>query len=76
MRWQSLSPAALRQETHGRQTITTHKHYNFQLFQSINVIDLQNNRGTLVPCRGAEAEDTTFRVAKRVLDVNYLTEGR
>ena len=49
---------------------------NFQLFQSINVIDLQNNRGTLVPCRGAEAEDTTFKVAKRVLDVNYLTEGR
>ena len=48
----------------------------FQLFQSINVIDLQNDRGTLVPCRGAEAEDTDFKFAKRVLDVNYLTEGR
>jgi len=49
---------------------------NFQLFQSINVIDLQNNRGTVVPCRGTEAEDTSFKVARRVLDVNYLTEGR
>ncbi|MGB1884841.1 MAG: DUF1329 domain-containing protein [Gammaproteobacteria bacterium] len=49
---------------------------NFQLFQSINVVDLQNDRGTLVPCRGAEAEDTEFKFAKRTLDVNYLTEGR
>ncbi len=49
---------------------------NFQIFQSINVIDLQNNRGTLVPCRGAEAENTSFKSAKRLLDVNYLTEGR
>ena len=49
---------------------------NFQLFQSINVIDLQNDRGTLVPCRGAEAENTEFKFAKRTLDVNYLTEGR
>ena len=49
---------------------------NFQLFKRINVVDLQNNRGTLVPCRGAEAEDTTLKYAKRLLDVNYLTEGR
>ena len=48
----------------------------FQLFQSINVVDLQNNRGTLVPCRGAEANDTELKEAKRLLDVNYLTEGR
>ena len=48
----------------------------FQLFQSINVIDMQNDRGTLVPCRGCEAENTEFKFAKRVLDVNYLTEGR
>jgi hypothetical protein len=54
----------------------TPKGTNFQLFQSINVVDLQNNRGTLVPCRGAEAEDTTLKHAKRILDVNYLTEGR
>ena len=49
---------------------------NFQLFQSINVIDLQNNRGTLVPCRGTEAPNQNLKRAKRVLDVNYLTEGR
>jgi hypothetical protein len=48
----------------------------FQLFQSINVIDLQNNRGTLVPCRGVAADDTELSEAKRLLDVNYLTEGR
>lgn len=48
----------------------------FQLFQSINVVDLQNNRGTLVPCRGANAPTHDFQFAKRVLDVNYLTEGR
>ena len=48
----------------------------FQLFQSINVVDLQNNRGTIVPCRGCEAENTTLKYAKRLLDVNYLTEGR
>jgi hypothetical protein len=48
----------------------------FQLFQSINVIDLQNNRGTLVPCRGVSADDKSFSEAKRLLDVNYLTEGR
>jgi len=40
------------------------------------VIDMQNDRGTLVPCRGCEAENTEFKFAKRVLDVNYLTEGR
>jgi len=49
---------------------------NFQLFQSINVVDLQNDRGTLVPCRGANAPNHDFNFAKRVLDVNYLTEGR
>ena len=49
---------------------------NFQLFQSINVVDKQNARGTLVPCRGIAADDTTLKRAKRLLDVNYLTEGR
>jgi hypothetical protein len=48
----------------------------FQLFQSINVIDLQNNRGTLVPCRGVSADNTELKEAKRLLDVNYLTEGK
>ena len=45
-------------------------------FQSINVIDLQNNRGTLVPCRGIGNPDTDLNVVKKILDVNYLTEGR
>jgi hypothetical protein len=45
-------------------------------FQSINVVDLQNGRGTLVPCRGASFPNTTLKEAKRTLDVNYLTEGR
>ena len=48
----------------------------FQLFQSINVVDLQNNRGTLVHCRGAEAPNKELKDMKRLLDVNYLTEGR
>jgi hypothetical protein len=30
-------------------------------FQSINVIDKQNNRGTLVPCRGVSYPDTTIK---------------
>ena len=45
-------------------------------FQSINVIDVQNSRGTLVPCRGNSYPDTTIKDVKKVLDVNYLTEGR
>ncbi len=45
-------------------------------FQSINVIDLQNNRGTLVPCRGIANPDTELDDVKKILDVNYLTEGR
>ena len=49
---------------------------NFQLFQSINVIDLQNNRGTICPCRGVSAPKNKFSTVKRQLDVNYLTEGR
>lgn len=45
-------------------------------FQSINVIDLQNDRGTLVPCRGQSYPDTDIQKVKRTHDVNYLTEGR
>jgi hypothetical protein len=45
-------------------------------FQSINVIDLQNKRGTLVPCRGNSFPNTAFKKVKRTHDVNYLTEGR
>ncbi len=49
---------------------------NFQVFQSINVVDLQNDRGTLVPTRGISAPRNEFSKIKRLLDVNYLTEGR
>lgn len=49
---------------------------NMSSFQSINVIDLQNNRGTLVPCRGVAYPNADIKDVKRVLDVNYLTEGR
>jgi len=49
---------------------------NFSAFQSINVIDLQNKRGTLVPCRGIAAPATDLNEVKKILDVNYLTEGR
>jgi hypothetical protein len=48
----------------------------FQLFQGINVVDLQNNRATLIPCRGTAAPKNDFKKIKRMLDLNYLTEGR
>ncbi len=48
----------------------------FSLFQSINVIDIQNNRGTLVPTRGIAAPATDLDEVKKILDVNFLTEGR
>jgi hypothetical protein len=37
---------------------------------------VQNNRGTLVPCRGIAAPATDLDEVKKILDVNYLTEGR
>ena len=45
-------------------------------FQSINVIDKQNGRGTLVPCRGNSYPDVSIKQVRRTHDVNYLTEGR
>jgi hypothetical protein len=45
-------------------------------FQSINVIDLQNKRGTLVPCRGNSFPMVDISDVKKTHDVNYLTEGR
>jgi len=45
-------------------------------FQSINVLDHQNDRGTLVPCFGNSYPTPEFRKVKRTMDVNYLTEGR
>ena len=54
----------------------TPKGTRIESFQSINVVDLQNGRGTLVPTRGAGFPLTTLKEAKRTHDVNYLTEGR
>jgi hypothetical protein len=45
-------------------------------FQSINVIDKQNNRGTLFPCQGHNYAPQKLSKLKKVLDVNYLSEGR
>lgn len=45
-------------------------------FQSINVIDKQNDRGTLVACMDQSYPDTSMKKVRRRLDVNYLTEGR
>ena len=45
-------------------------------FQSINVMDHQNSRATLVPCFGNSYPFPEFRKVKRTMDVNYLTEGR
>ena len=45
-------------------------------FQSINVIDHQGDRGTLVPCFGNSYPSPKFTTVKRTMDVNYLTEGR
>lgn len=56
--------------------VTTPDGLKVSSFQSINVIDLQNNRGTLVPCRGIGNPDTDLNEVKKILDVNYLTEGR
>ena len=45
-------------------------------FQSIQAIDLQNNRGTIIPVRGVTYPVNKYSDIKRRLDVNYLTEGR
>ncbi|MEM7543071.1 MAG: DUF1329 domain-containing protein [Pseudomonadota bacterium] len=49
---------------------------NVPSFQTINVIDHQNGRGTLVPCFGNSYPFPEFKAVKRTMDVNYLTEGR
>ena len=45
-------------------------------FQSIQAIDKQNHRGTIIPVRGVTYPKNKFSVVKRRMDVNYLTEGR
>ena len=49
---------------------------NVSSFQSINVQDHQNDRGTLVPCFGNSYPTPVFNQVKRTMYVNYLTEGK
>lgn len=53
-----------------------HRGLRVAAFQSINVIDLQNGRGTLFPCQGHNYAPQKLSKLKKVLDVNYLSEGR
>ena len=53
-----------------------HRGMRVAAFQSINVIDLQNDRGTLFPCQGHNHAPQKLSKLKKVLDVNYLSEGR
>ena len=46
-------------------------------FQGIDVFNLQNGRSTMIPSREGIAYPTvTIKAAKRVLDLNRLTQGR
>ena len=46
-------------------------------FQGIDVFNLQNGRSTLIPSReGIVYPTVTIKAAKRVLDLNRLTQGR
>lgn len=46
-------------------------------FQGIDVFNLQNGRSTLIPSReGSGYPNMTVKHAKRVLDINRLTQGR
>ena len=45
-------------------------------FQGIQVVNLQNGRATLIPCRGLSYPRTELSKIKRDLDINILSEGR
>lgn len=53
-----------------------HEGMRIGAFQSINVIDKQNGRGTLFPCQGHNYAPQKLTYLKKVLDVNYLSQGR
>jgi hypothetical protein len=71
----SEDPHAQEQVTNWKAKVTP-PGTRFSIFQSINVMDVQNNRGTLVPTRGIAAPATDLDEVKKLLDVNHLTEGR
>ena len=72
----SDDPQAADQVTGPFKALPTPKGTRASQFQSINVVDLQNKRGTIVPCRGIANAATDLAQVKKILDVNYLTEGR
>ncbi len=45
-------------------------------FQGIQVVNLQNWRATIIPCRGLSYPKNELQKIKRTHDVNRLTEGR
>lgn len=53
-----------------------HRGWRVPAFQSINVMDLQNDRGTLFPCQGHNYKPKKLSYLKKILDVNYLSQGR
>ena len=53
-----------------------HRGARVAAFQSINVIDKQNDRGTLFPCQGHNYAPKKLSYLKKILDVNYLSQGR
>jgi len=53
-----------------------HRGMRIGAFASINVIDKQNGRGTLFPVLGQNYAPAKLSYLKRILDVNYLSQGR
>lgn len=58
-----------------RRDMPTKGGINIPLYQSINIIDVQNDRGTLVPVFEVYYPVNKASKIKRMMDVNRLTEG-
>jgi hypothetical protein len=58
-----------------RRDMPTKGGINIPLYQSINIIDVQNDRGTLVPVFEVYYPLNKASKIKRMMDVNRLTEG-
>jgi hypothetical protein len=75
--WQQSRTWSEDQQGLGRENMpTTPSGLNINMFQSINVIDLQNGRGTLVPTQNSYYPEDKLSKIKRIMDVNKLTEGK
>ena len=53
-----------------------HKGMRVPAFQSIQVIDLQNGRGTIFPVTDPDYRGRKLSYLKKILDVNYLSAGQ